>query len=69
LVSLFGALAVASIMLSAAGINPVAAYGNMQMMPYIFTIVVLVISTMRLKKGVARQPASLGSPYDREDRA
>ncbi len=40
----------------------------LQMLPYIFTILVLVISTMRLKKGAAQQPASLGLPYDREDR-
>jgi len=40
----------------------------LQMMPYLFTILVLVVSTMRLKKGAARQPASLGLPYDREDR-
>jgi general nucleoside transport system permease protein len=40
----------------------------LQMLPYIFTILVLVVSTMRLKKGAAQQPASLGLPYDREDR-
>ncbi len=41
----------------------------LQMMPYIFTILVLVVSTVRLKKGAARQPANLGFPYDREDRS
>ena len=40
----------------------------LQMLPYIFTIVVLVISTLRLQKGASQQPESLGLPYDREDR-
>jgi len=40
----------------------------LQMLPYIFTILVLVISTMRLAKGASQQPESLGQPYDREDR-
>ncbi|WP_022850198.1 ABC transporter permease [Limisalsivibrio acetivorans] len=37
-------------------------------MPYLFTIVVLVISTIRLGKGATPEPESLGVPYDREDR-
>jgi ABC-type uncharacterized transport system permease subunit len=40
----------------------------LQMMPYVFTIVVLVISTIRLGKGSSPEPESLGVPYDREDR-
>jgi len=40
----------------------------LQMLPYIFTIVVLVIATMRLEKGSSPEPESLGLPYDREDR-
>jgi len=40
----------------------------LQMLPYFFTIVVLVISTLRLQKGASQQPESLGLPYDREDR-
>ena len=40
----------------------------LQMLPYFFTIVVLVISTLRLQKGASQQPESLGQPYDREDR-
>ncbi|OQY21306.1 MAG: ABC transporter permease [Desulfobacteraceae bacterium 4572_35.2] len=40
----------------------------LQMLPYIFTILVLVISTVRLQKGISQQPESLGKPYDREDR-
>ena len=40
----------------------------LQMLPYFFTILVLVISTLRLQKGASQQPESLGLPYDREDR-
>ena len=40
----------------------------LQMMPYFFTILVLVISTIRLQKGASQQPENLGQPYDREDR-
>jgi simple sugar transport system permease protein len=40
----------------------------LQMLPYFFTIVVLVISTLRVQKGASQQPESLGLPYDREDR-
>ncbi|MGW8313338.1 MAG: ABC transporter permease [Desulfuromonadales bacterium] len=40
----------------------------LQMLPYFFTILVLVISTIRLQKGASQQPESLGQPYDREDR-
>ncbi|MFO7813360.1 MAG: ABC transporter permease [Pelovirga sp.] len=40
----------------------------LQMLPYIFTILVLVVSTIRLQKGSSQQPQGLGLPYDREDR-
>ncbi len=40
----------------------------LQMLPYFFTILVLVISTLRLQKGASQQPEGLGLPYDREDR-
>lgn len=40
----------------------------LQMLPYAFTILVLVVSTIRLQKGAGQQPQSLGLPYDREDR-
>lgn len=40
----------------------------LQMLPYFFTILVLVISTLRLQKGASQQPEGLGQPYDREDR-
>lgn len=40
----------------------------LQILPYLFTIIVLVISTIRLQKGTNQQPESLGRPYDREER-
>ena len=40
----------------------------LMMLPYIFTIAVLVLATMRLEKGSTPEPDSLGVPYDREDR-
>jgi simple sugar transport system permease protein len=40
----------------------------LQMLPYLFTILVLVVSTLRLARGASQQPESLGQPYDREDR-
>jgi simple sugar transport system permease protein len=40
----------------------------LQMLPYLFTIIVLVFSTLRLQKGASQQPGNLGLPYDREDR-
>ncbi len=40
----------------------------LQMLPYFFTILVLVVSTLRLQKGASQQPGGLGLPYDREDR-
>ncbi len=40
----------------------------LQMLPYVFTILVLVVSTIRLQKGSSQQPQGLGLPYDREDR-
>jgi simple sugar transport system permease protein len=40
----------------------------LEMLPYIFTIVVLVIATMRLEKGATPEPEGLGQAYDREDR-
>ena len=40
----------------------------LQMLPYFFTLLVLVISTMRVQKGAGQQPEGLGFPYDREDR-
>jgi simple sugar transport system permease protein len=40
----------------------------LQMLPYFFTILVLVVASVRQQKGASQQPESLGIPYDREDR-
>ncbi len=40
----------------------------LMMLPYIFTIIVLIFATMRLEKGSTPEPEALGVPYDREDR-
>ena len=40
----------------------------LQMLPYFFTLLVLVLSTIRLQKGASHQPENLGQAYDREDR-
>lgn len=40
----------------------------LKMLPYIFTVVVLVITTSRKNRYVWMGPAALGQPYDREER-
>jgi simple sugar transport system permease protein len=40
----------------------------LQILPYFFTILVLVVATVRQQKSASQQPESLGIPYDREDR-
>ncbi len=63
---LFGGLTALQLRFQAMG-TEVSAH-ILQMLPYIFTIIVLVISTIRLEKGASQQPAGLGEAYDREDR-
>ncbi|MGA1861517.1 ABC transporter permease [Deferribacter thermophilus] len=63
---LFGGISALQLRLQAIGTN-VSAH-ILQMLPYIFTIVVLVIATIRLEKGAKVEPESLGIAYDREDR-
>ncbi len=63
---LFGGITAMQLRFQAMGTN-VSAH-VLQMLPYIFTIIVLVISTVRLQKGGNQQPEGLGLPYDREDR-
>lgn len=63
---LFGGISAMQLRLQAVG--TVISAHLLQMLPYIFTIVVLVIATIRLEKGASVQPESLGLPYDREDR-
>lgn len=63
---LFGGINAIQLRMQAMGTNISAQI--LEMLPYVFTIVVLVIATMRLEKGSSPQPESLGLPYDREDR-
>jgi simple sugar transport system permease protein len=63
---LFGGISSLQLRLQAMGTN-ISAH-LLQMLPFVFTIVVLVIATIRLEKGASVQPESLGLPYDREDR-
>lgn len=63
---LFGAVEAGQFRLQ--GINiPVSAF-FLNMLPYIFTIAVLVFSTVRSRNKRIGQPASLGKPYVREER-
>lgn len=63
---LFGGIAANQLRLQAIGTNiPVQL---LQMLPYIFTIIVLILSSLRGEKNSSSQPESLGLPYDREDR-
>ena len=63
---LFGGITAMQLRFQAMGTN-ISAH-VLQMLPYLFTIVVLVISTLRLQKGASQQPERLGLPYDREER-
>ncbi|PNU21482.1 ABC transporter permease [Geothermobacter hydrogeniphilus] len=63
---LFGGITALQLRMQAMG-TEISAH-ILQMLPYIGTILVLVVSTLRLQKGAGQQPESLGLPYDREDR-
>lgn len=63
---LFGGINALQLRLQAIGTN-VSAH-ILQMLPYLFTIIVLVIATIRLEKGAKVEPEALGISYDREDR-
>ncbi|PLX96905.1 MAG: ABC transporter permease [Desulfuromonas sp.] len=63
---LFGGLTALQLRFQAMG-TTISAH-ILQMLPYFFTILVLVVSTIRLQKGAGQQPEALGLPYDREDR-
>jgi len=63
---LFGAVEAGQFRLQ--GINvPVSAF-FLNMLPYVFTIVVLVVSTVRTRRLRIGQPAALGRAYIREER-
>ena len=63
---LFGGISALQLRLQAMGTNLSAHI--LQMLPYIFTILVLVVATIRLEKGAKVEPEALGLAYDREDR-
>lgn len=63
---LFGGIAANQLRLQAMGTNiPVQI---LQSLPYLFTILVLIISSLKNNSTKQNQPESLGNPYDREDR-
>lgn len=63
---LFGGITAMQLRFQAMGTNIPAHL--LQMLPYVFTIIVLIFATIKLEKGASVQPESLGLPYDREDR-
>lgn len=62
----FGGIAANQLRLQAMGTN--ISVQILQSLPYIFTILVLIISSFRKDKSNQNQPEALGLPYDREDR-
>ena len=63
---LFGAVEAGQFRLQ--GVNvPVSSF-FLNMLPYIFTVIVLVLSTLRTRRLRIGQPAALGRPYIREER-
>jgi len=63
---LFGGINAIQLRMQAMGTTISAHF--LQTLPYIFTIIVLILATIRLEKGSSPEPESLGLPYDREDR-
>jgi len=62
----FGGISANQLRLQAIGTN--ISVQILQMLPYIFTIIVLILASLRGEKSVSAQPEALGIPYDREDR-
>ena len=62
----FGGIAANQLRLQAMGTN--ISVQILQSLPYIFTILVLIISSFRKDKSNQNQPEALGLPYNREDR-
>lgn len=63
---LFGGVEALTFRMQAAGTSISAFFLNM--LPYLFTIAVLLVATIRGRKGQNGVPAALGSAYDRETR-
>jgi simple sugar transport system permease protein len=62
----FGGISANQLRLQAIGTN--ISVQILQMLPYIFTIIVLILASLRDEKSVTAQPEALGISYDREDR-
>lgn len=63
---LFGGVDVLGLRMQAIGITIPSFF--IRMLPYIFTIIVLIIATGGFKKANNSMPGALGLPYDREER-
>ncbi|MDD2427530.1 MAG: ABC transporter permease [Eubacteriales bacterium] len=63
---LFGGIEVLGTRMQTMGV-PISSY-FINMLPYIFTVLVLIISTGDFRKSKSPVPAALGQPYDRESR-
>ena len=63
---LFGVIASLGLHLQALGVMIPSNF--LQMLPYVFTFIVLVITTRETKKRPSGTPAALGIPYSREER-
>lgn len=63
---LFGVISSAGLHLQALGVMIPSYF--LQMLPYVFTFVVLIITTRETKSKRSGTPASLGLPYSREER-
>ena len=64
---LFGGIDAMGFRLQAMGINVISPF-FLKMLPYIFTVIVLIIATRQSLKKHIGAPGSLGLPYDREER-
>jgi simple sugar transport system permease protein len=63
---LFGGVEAGQFRLQTAGVDVSSFFLNM--LPYLFTILVLVLSTRESTRRILSAPAALGRPYTREDR-
>lgn len=63
---LFGGVDVLGLRLQAIGITIPSFF--IRMMPYIFTVIVLIFATGKIQFSHSLKPAAIGIPYDREER-
>jgi ABC-type uncharacterized transport system permease subunit len=63
---LFGGVDVLGLRLQAIGITIPSFF--IRMMPYIFTVIVLIFATGKIQSSHSLKPAAIGIPYDREER-